>query len=85
MHPPPKKKIFSLKLFFDLQHTTSFILCTFLFIFHMKPCSQVSCLCYVDADKEKVESTTWRACVHTFFACLTCLASSPARQGVFIK
>ena len=48
--------------------------------FHMKPCSQVSCLCYVDADKEKIESATWHACVLAFFACFTYLASSPARR-----
>ena len=37
--------IFPTKIFFNLRHTASFILYTFLFSFHKKPCSQFSWVC----------------------------------------
>ena len=49
-----QKIYFPLKNFFNLRHTASFILYTFLFIFYIKPCSQVSCICDVDVDRERI-------------------------------
>ena len=41
------ENIFSFKnIFLDLRHTASFIIYTFLCIFHIKPCSQVSCMAF---------------------------------------
>ena len=48
-----RKYIFPIKIFFDLWHAASLIFYAFLFIFQIKPRSQVNCICDVNVDREK--------------------------------